>query len=299
MKLRHVFSKSLLLATLFIVACGPDDTSVDEVELVDYAEQVITDDALLQEYLQTHTYNYDDFSGAERYSGAIVLDTLAGDDANKTPLIDLVQSIEVPVDAEGEIVQHRLYHLVAQQGNRVSNKPTIVDSVYLAYKGKLLDGTVFDENEFPIWFDLASVIPGFRYGLQHFAPGSYTVENNGTFAFENYGQGILFMPSGLGYYNQARGSIPAYSPLIFEVAVYTTNITDHDADGILSINEDPDGDGNPYNDDTDGNGITNMFDPDDDGDGVLTSLEYDVDEDGQPDDDDNDGIPNYLDPDNN
>ena len=72
MKLRHVFSKSLLLATLFIVACGPDDTSVDEVELVDYAEQVITDDTL---NLQTPLY-YEDFSGANA-TGCHVLDTLA------------------------------------------------------------------------------------------------------------------------------------------------------------------------------------------------------------------------------
>ena len=133
--------------------------------------------------------------------------------------------------------------------------------------------------------------PRFSYG---YTPGSYTVENNGTFAFENYGQILSCL---LDRILQSSSRRILLSPLILKWQYH--NITDHDADGILSINEDPDGDGNPYNDDTDGNGITNMFDPDDDGDGVLTSLEYDVDEDGQPDDDDNDGIPNYLDPDNN
>ena len=50
----------------------------------------------------------------------------------------------------------------------------------------------------------------------------------------------------------------------------TSNPTDHDNDGILSINEDIDGDGDPLGDDTDNDNIWNMYDSDDDGDGTLT-----------------------------
>ena len=103
----------------------------------------------------------------------------------------------------------------------------------------------------------------------------------------------------MGYYGNARTGIPAYSPLIFSVNVYTTNQADHDYDGILSIDEDVDGDGNPFNDDTDGDDIPNYADIDDDGDGVNTIAEYDKDGDGIPDDTDGDGIPDYLDDDNN
>ena len=73
---------------------------------------------------------------------------------------------------------------------------------------------------------------------------------------------------------------------------------DDDGDGILSINEDPNGDGDPTNDDTDNDGIANYLDNDDDGDGILTQDES-VDEDTNPDNDDTDedGIPNYLDSD--
>ena len=97
-------------------------------------------------------------------------------------------------------------------------------------------------------------------------PRSFTQNQDGTIDFQSFGQGAFFLPSGLGYYGNARTGIPAYSPLIFSVNVYTTNQADHDYDGILSIDEDVDGDGNPFNDDTDGDEIP-LADIDDDGDG--------------------------------
>ena len=235
--------------------------------------------------------------GQEVYSpqGHILGRTLEHFQDREFSIEQMVSYIEVPVVVDEETVNHKLYHLIANQGIRENRKPSIADSVYLAYKGSLLDGSVFDEKTYPVWFDLASVIRGFRYGLQHYAPGNFMEEETGSISFTDYGQGLLIMPSGLGYYSQSQVTIPAYSPLIFEVSVYTTNQTDHDNDTILSIEEDVDGDGDPYNDDTDGDGIANMFDADDDGDGVLTINEYDVDEDGVPDDTDNDGIPDYLD----
>lgn len=288
----------LLTVAFFLSGCGNNPPEIEEeVDVNNYSDQLLVDEALLQAYLRTHTYNYEDFPPQAGETAQILIDTLAGDFANKIPLIDLVESIEVPVESDGESINHRMYRLLANQGERTGFKPSIADSVYLAYKGRLLDGSVFDQNQYPVWFDLAAVISGFRYGLQEFAPGNYTVENDGSIRFEDFGQGAIFFPSALGYYSQIKSTIPAYSPLIFEVSVYTVNTADHDFDGILSIYEDPDGDGNPYNDDTDGDGLTNMFDADDDGDGVLTINEYDTDEDGVIDDDDNDGTPNYLDPD--
>ena len=48
----------------------------------------------------------------------------------------------------------------------------------------------------------------------------------------------------------------------------------------MSIDEDINGDGNPLNDDTDGDGLPNMNDIDDDGDGIITLKEFDKDGDG-------------------
>jgi hypothetical protein len=91
--------------------------------------------------------------------------------------------------------------------------------------------------------------------------GEFTVDESNNTTFSNYGQGALFMPSGLGYYNNASGGIPAYSPLIFKVNLYLVKQTDHDGDGILSADEfDRDGDGVP--DDTDGDSIPDYLDAD-------------------------------------
>lgn len=294
------FSKPyLILVTLifFLSSCGSDDNRVT-VEINDYSEQLAIDDALLVDYLSTHFYNYQDFPRSENEIVSIEIDTISGDNADKIPLIDQVQQISVPVkDANNAIINHTLYYIVAQQGSELERKPAIVDSTYVAYKGELLSGYKFDERVSPVWFDNASVVSGFRYGLQHFAPGTYSVNESGIIRFQDFGQGIIFMPSGIGYYASGLATIPNYSPLVFSVSVYTTNESDHDNDGILSKNEDPDRDGNPFNDDTDSDGILNFNDIDDDGDGILTYNEFDKDKDGVVDDTDNDGTPDYLDSD--
>ncbi|MDB9988783.1 hypothetical protein OAD88_05380 [Flavobacteriaceae bacterium] len=295
-------SKSGTLALLLAVSlssCGSDDNNTTEpVALRDFSEQSITDDALLVDYLSNHFYNYEDFPRADDTVVTISIDTISGDNADKTPMIDQVQQLSVPItDANGVVTNHTLYYLVAQQGSELEKNPSIVDSTYVSYRGELLTGTIFDQRNTPIWFDNIRVVSGFRYGLQNFAPGTFSQDADGIISFRDYGQGILFMPSGLGYYSSAQGLIPAYAPIVFTVSVYTSNVADHDNDGVCSIDEDPDGDGNPLNDDTDGDGTPNLLDFDDDGDGILTYLELDVDNDGVIDDTDNDGIPDYLDSD--
>ena len=295
MKFAKIFFPSLFVFALLVTACKSDEEDTT-VELNDFSEQAQIDDELIREYLQNHTYNYEDFQDPSLEDPTINIDTLTGNNANKTPLSEFVSFTNVTVtNSEGEEINHKLYYLIARQGIRSEDRATIVDSVYLAYKGSLLDGSKFDESISPIWFDNTAVITGFRHGVQFFAPGNYTQNTNGSIDFSDYGQGLIFIPSGLGYFGNAQASIPAYSPLIFSLNVYTTNQADHDADGILSFNEDVDGDGNPFNDDTDGDGIPNYADIDDDGDGVFTINEYDKDGDGTPDDTDNDGIPDYLD----
>jgi len=295
-------SKSGTLAMLLAVSlssCGSDDNNTTEsVELRDFSEQSITDDVLLVDYLSNHFYNYEDFPRADDTEVTISIDTISGDNADKTPMIEQVQQLSVPItDENGAVTNHTLYYLVAQQGSELEKKPSIVDSTYVSYRGELLTGTIFDQRNTPIWFDNIRVVSGFRYGLQNFAPGTFSQDTDGTISFRDYGQGILFMPSGLGYYSSPQGLIPAYAPIVFTVSVYTSNVADHDNDGVFSIDEDPDGDGNPLNDDTDGDGTPNLLDFDDDGDGILTFLELDVDNDGIIDDTDNDGIPDYLDSD--
>jgi len=95
---------------------------------------------------------------------------------------------------------------------------------------------------------------------------------------------------------------PEHSWTLLEVkskALALSTEGDNDFDGVNDVAEDRNGDGNPYNDDTDGDGTPDFLDKDDDNDGVATDEENpDPNGDGNPvdaGDSDNDGIPDYLD----
>jgi len=188
--------------------------------------------------------------------------------------------------------------------------------ILVAYEGELLSDDVFDSRlKSPLWFNLTSYyevgpqgpslrpgpVKGFTEGLEEFraATGFKTNPDNTVTWNNDYGVGAIFMPSGLAYFNSAQNSIPAYSPLIFKVNLYKVNVADHDRDGIESYLEDLDGDGNLFNDDTDGDGLPNFSDADDDGDGTPTKDEIEINADGSITytDSNDDGTPDYLDPD--
>ena len=209
---------------------------------------------------------------------------------------EIINSWKGNWDSDGVETPHNLYYIIAREG--VVSNPSIVDSVYITYKGMLTDNHIFDERKYPVWLDLANSLQGFREGVSELKSGEFRQNSNGTIQYSSFGVGLFFLPSGIGYFENTTADIPEYSPLIFSVSLMTSNPTDHDNDGILSINEDIDGDGDPFYDDTDNDDLWNMYDADDDGDGTLTINELDKNNDQIIDDTDNDGIPDYLDPDN-
>lgn len=81
------------------------------------------------------------------------------------------------------------------------------DTLTVQYKGQLLDGTVFDsswQRGAPASFPLSNVIKGWQQGLVGQTVGS---------------QVLLVVPASLGYGDQAQGSIPANSTLVFVVDI--------------------------------------------------------------------------------
>ena len=286
----------LLIFSLFL-SCNKDDD--DTIQIREYIEQVVLDEQTIEEYLKSHYYNYEDFNSPNSFEVDIKvrIDTIRDATANKIPLFDQVKIKTVNVtDSDGNDIPHKLYYIIAREG--VVSNPSIVDSVYVRYKGMLTDKYVFDERKHPAWLDLANALQGFREGVSELKSGEFRQNSNGTVQYSSFGVGLFFLPSGLGYFENTSANIPEYSPLIFSVSLITSNPSDHDNDGILSINEDIDGDGDPFYDDTDGDNLWNMYDSDDDGDGTLTINELDKNNDQIIDDTDNDGIPDYLDPDN-
>ncbi|TDF38427.1 FKBP-type peptidyl-prolyl cis-trans isomerase [Alteromonadaceae bacterium M269] len=108
-------------------------------------------------------------------------------------------------DNEGVVeTSSGLQYEVLKKGDGQTH-PTASSTVKVHYHGSLIDGTVFDssvERNSPISFPLNGVIRGWTEGVQLMVEGD-------KFKF--------FIPSELGYGNNAAGKITPGSLLIFEV----------------------------------------------------------------------------------
>ncbi|MDF4204950.1 hypothetical protein PXD56_18420 [Maribacter sp. SA7] len=316
MKLRNAY---LLIAGLIILgSCRNDDDAIGEIVPPRLLSEVtVEDDAEIIEFLKTHFYNDDEFeTPPEGFDFKIRFDTIAGDNSSRQSLFDspnlITQTITVDSENLGrpdddEIVDQTLYTLVVRQGV-ADGKPTIGDFCILRYEGLLLDGTLFDASvNQPIRFNLSSVVQGFGNGMKNFQTGNGPIENgDGTVSYDGYGIGAIFMPAALAYFDSSPNTIvPTYSPLIFKVDAFTYEPdSDFDGDGIPSILEDLNGNGNLTDDNTDEEleaftvFLPNFNDTDDDGDGILTIDEIELDDDGNFVgflDTDGDGTPDHLD----
>lgn len=310
-----------LVAAALLTGCKKDENNVLQGEVVpprDLSEVAAEDEATLQEFLQTHFYNYEEFQAPPAdFDYKIRIDTLAGDNAGKTPLIDQVQSRSIQVteqqigvgDSETPI-SHTLYYLTARAGQGVS--PTIGDSVLVRYEGTYLDGRGFDSKPNFLWQELPYFLRGYQQGMTELRSGTLeqlVVNPDGTSNIENRGIGMVILPSGLGYFNDSGTGIAAYSPLIFKIELgLVVENTDADGDGIPTWMEDLNGNGYLFDDNTDEDEElkaftailrSNFVDADDDGDGTPTRDEIVIDAQGNisfP-DTDGDGTPDYLDKD--
>ncbi|MDT0555723.1 FKBP-type peptidyl-prolyl cis-trans isomerase [Patiriisocius hiemis] len=295
-----IYLFAICLASLVVFnSCNNDDDGPETVPLRDRTEEATAAQLEIEEYLETHFYNYEDFENpSAEFDFKIVFDTIAGENANKIPLIEQVSSKMVR-DRLEEGLMYKLYFLkVIQGGGESPNFPDIVNNTY---EGRLLDNTLFDSSTIPVRFDLTNVINGYQDIAKEFNGASNIIQNpDGSLDFEDFGVGAMFIPSGLGYFGSGQGSIiEPYDQLIFTFQLYTVEAGDQDNDGILSINEDLNNNGLEEDDDTDEDGLPNYFDNDDDNDGILTSDEIEIDDDGNitfP-DADGDGTPDYLDSD--
>ena len=288
---------NLFLITL-IYSCS--SSSTDDEEIIPpnpVSSQYIIENDSIVEFLQTHFYNYDAFENlTSNESVELVIDTISGDNSSKIALFDQVSTMTVEIaDENDEIVAHNLYYIINREGK--GSNPTVADSVFVSYKGLTLGNVTFDSRKTPLWLDQTSLVRGFQEFTALLKRGDIISNNNGTYSFDNFGIGIVIMPSGLGYFNNSTGSIPPYSPLIFQINLNTLSTADHDNDGIDSINEDLNNNHLFNDDDTDEDNTPNYFDYDDDGDGVSTRDEWNIYGNGLINDTDSDGIPDYLDSD--
>ena len=316
------FKLYFLLITIFLLgfSCGDDDDDgIVEVPEADRTEQQVIDNDSLVSFLQSHyvdesllTNNPTILFNEIEINQLPENGELPNPDQNSL-LIDMVETLTTTYFD----VEYEYYILKINQGGS-ENSPNFSDKVRVSYEGTLMDDTVFDSSSTPVDFDLTSTIAGWGRVLPEYNNAEdFIVNSDGTVTYNNPGIGIMFLPSGLGYYSAAAGTVPVYSNLIFKFKVFQSEVNDHDFDNVPSHLEDLNGDYDLTNDDTDDDTFADFIDSDDDNDGTLTidedlepdsDLTVDRDGDGDPtndigdgdptnDDTDGDGIPNYLDPD--
>ncbi|CAI8163984.1 MAG: Peptidyl-prolyl cis-trans isomerase Mip [Polaribacter sp. SA4-10] len=288
-KIKYIIG--IFILSILFYSCDDNIVSTP-VDDFDHEAQSLIDKDSLSSFFTKHYYDTS-------------IDSVKALVAGQTPLSEDV-NLKLMNVSENEI-DYELYYYVNNIGSPSIDKgfPKSVDSIFVKYEGFRINNTDsitprFEIRETPIWFTLNSVIRGWAYGFTNFKNGD-NVTNNGPITFDNGGNGILFIPSGLAYRNAGTtGLIRSNENLIFYIELYDfIKDTDHDNDGIPSWLEDVDGDGDPRNDDTNGDFFANYLDIDDDGDGVET-IDEDANGDGNPANDFNDPnnptLADYLNP---
>ena len=100
-----------------------------------------------------------------------------------------------------------LYYVTNKSGSGA--RPNISSNVTVAYKGYFTDGKVFDQSSSDgISFSLQNVIRGWTEGITY---------------FKKDGEGILLIPSNLGYGSSDTKGIPGGSVLIFDIKLIDLN----------------------------------------------------------------------------
>ena len=259
------------------VACEEEDDPI-QTEFIeeDRTEQQAKDKDSILAYLNTHYYNSEFFQTGPNHTvdDIVITELEEGEEvpAGHTLLIeDVVIRTTTYVD-----VEYEYYYLVLNQGG--GEAPKFTDRVRVRYEGFFVDGSgTFDQISTPEDLDLYGIAfnSGAITAWQRIMPEfntatSFTISNDNIVSYDNYGLGVMFVPSGLGYFSFPRQGIPVYSNLIFKFELLQTQVNDHDSDGIPSYVEDYDGSLDPFDDNTDEDASPDYIDIDDDGDGVLT-----------------------------
>ncbi|CAI2765155.1 FKBP-type peptidyl-prolyl cis-trans isomerase [Flavobacterium collinsii] len=296
----------LLLAGVSLVSCSKkDDDEVVTVPLRDYATQYKADNDSIEKYLKTNYITVINSPGTPQDQDVVIKKIVAGD--GNVSIWDQKTYLLETRNVYSNDVNYKVYYLTLRKGT--GSAPTNTDKIVCSYTGTLLNNTLFDtSNNFPKYFNLfpyaveRTVIEGWSEIFPKFKTGTSSTDNNGVITYSGYGAGVMFLPSGLGYFGSPPdNSVPAYSPLVFSFKLFDLQRMDNEytlsstglvfvGDGVPDYLEDLNGDGYlydyslnktkypnpPKNDkvyDTDGDGISDFLDFDDDGDGFSTRFE--------------------------
>ncbi|MFH7004802.1 FKBP-type peptidyl-prolyl cis-trans isomerase [Flavobacterium bizetiae] len=296
----------LLLAGIAIVSCNKsDDEDVVTVPPRDYKEQYKADNDSIVKYLKSNYMTVVHAPGTPQDLDVVIKKIVPGDGN-----VSIWDQKEYPLQTRkvySNDVNYEVYFLSLREGT--GSKPMNTDKIVASYSGNLLNGTVFDSSygnaetfNLFAYSPEGSVIEGWSEIFPQFRTGTSTTNaGTGVITYDNYGAGVMFLPSGLAYYASGKGTIPAYTSIVFSFKLFDLQRMDNEytissstggvvilGDGVPDYLEDVNGDGYVYDfrnttkypnppkeliDDTDGDGIADFVDFDDDGDGFSTRFE--------------------------
>lgn len=283
MSLRKI-SFFILIFVLVLSACEEDNGTFTQIPLLNRFDQQVIDDAAIVEYLENNYYNssaFDMSSPDARIKDLVITALEEGESVpnGSTILIDAVETILLNfADTD-----YKYYVLKLKQGSGV-NAPTFADDIRANYVGSRLDNTIFDDRiNSPTFFNLTGTITGWGKVFPRFnVAENFSSEDDGVVNFSRPGIGVMFIPSGIAYFdpNFRNSGVPFRLPLIFKFELLQAFESDTDQDGIPSYLEDLD-ENETFSifdsvDNTDGDARPNVDDNDDDNDGELTRDEITI-----------------------
>ncbi|WP_346881138.1 hypothetical protein [uncultured Algibacter sp.] len=284
----------ILILIISIISCKNDDDGFNLTAEPprDRGIQQLADNDSIVKYLETHYYNSSAFDGSNTnpsIKDLIITEIEKGAavPSGNTLLFDAVETkTTVSFETDYEYYILRLNQGGGAENDDLIDSPTFTDNIRMTYEGYYLDDTVFDGNNnlLPINFELINLIEGWRNVFPQFNTAESFIENtDGSLEYIKPGIGIMFLPSGLGYFNAPPNGIRIYAPLIFEFELLQYFESDHDNDGIPSYIDGLDENENRFTTierlasvNTDGDNLVNFLDPDDDNDGVATRNEIEI-----------------------
>ena len=135
-----LFSISVI-ALLLTIGCKKNDSS-NVTPPRDVTEVRNENNQAIETFLKTHTYTY---SATAAISDAVTFASTTNVSQSIFNNSNL-KKMELDVfDANNNRIRHTLYYMVLQEGTS-THTTSIADSVYVNYKGQLLNLTVFDDT---------------------------------------------------------------------------------------------------------------------------------------------------------
>ncbi|MDO6737759.1 FKBP-type peptidyl-prolyl cis-trans isomerase [Wenyingzhuangia sp. 2_MG-2023] len=205
MNFRRIF---YTVSTVVLIGCQQDSIAV-----FDHQAQYDIDKVLIDEYLETHSYDATNDVFKDLEDGEIALKS----DDNLINYKDTVNE-----------VAYDMYSYVTVTGTQ--ENPDSNDIVNIAYQLTTLDdesSVIEESNTNDGFISLSNTIEGWQVGMAAFKGGEVDETDPTTpRQFFNSGKGFLIIPSGLAYRNLGSGGVAPNKNLIFKITLRTVTQVD-------------------------------------------------------------------------